>query len=91
MVGPWVYPKSAEVLAAARQQPVATYIRRRRSNIAKTIEGRSLLEEYRGAERRPGSPPRIFWWEQEMGLAEDGDSKELCHDWTEQPASPTDQ
>ena len=47
-VGPWIYPKSADVLAAARLRPVATYIRRRRHHIATTIEGLALLEEYRG-------------------------------------------
>ena len=44
-VGPWVYPKSADVLAVARLRPVATYIRQRRHHIVKTIEGRTLLEE----------------------------------------------
>merc|ERR1712086_342394 len=70
-VGPWVYPRSADVLAAARLRPVATYIRRRRHQIAKTIEGRDLLEECRGAERRSGSSSRHYWWQQEMTLEED--------------------
>ena len=60
-VGPWIYPKSADVLAAARLRPVATYIQRRRHQIAKTIEGRTLLEECRGAERRSGSLSRLMW------------------------------
>ena len=70
-VGPWIYPKSADVLAAARLRPMATYIHRRRHQIAKTIEGRALLEECRGAERRSGSSSRHMWWQQEMDLAED--------------------
>merc|ERR1712153_211230 len=70
-VGPWVYPKSADVLAAARLRPVATYIRRRRHQIPKTIEGRTLLDECRGAERRSGSSSRQMWWQQEMDLEED--------------------
>ena len=72
-VGAWVYPKSADVLAAARLRPVATYIRRRRHHIATTIEGRTLLEECRGAERRSGSSSRQMWWQQEMTLEEDDD------------------
>jgi hypothetical protein len=74
--GPLVYPKSRDVLAAARLKPMATYIRRRRARIAKTIEGRPLLTECRGEERRLGSPPRQFWWEQEMNLEEDDDEDE---------------
>ena len=54
----------------ARLRPVATYIRRRRHHIAKTIEGRTLLEECRGAERRSGSSSRLMWWQQEMDLKE---------------------
>jgi hypothetical protein len=57
---PWVYPKSADVLAATRFKPVATYITRRRHNIAKIIEDQALLEECRGAERKRGSPTRQF-------------------------------
>jgi hypothetical protein len=51
-------------------------ILRRRANIAKTIEGRPLLTECRGAERRLGSPPRQFWWDQELSLEEDDDEDE---------------
>ena len=69
--GPWVYPKSADVLAAARLQTVATYMRRRRNHIAQVIEGRPLLEECRGAERRSGSSSRQMWWQQEMDLEGD--------------------
>jgi len=46
---------------------MATYIRRRRHQ----IEGRTLLEECRGAERRIGSLSRQYWWKQEMDLEED--------------------
>jgi hypothetical protein len=73
--GPWIYPKSRDILAAARLKPVETYIQRRRAHIAKTIEGRSLLTECRGAERRLGSPPRQFWWDQEMSLEEDDEDE----------------
>ena len=60
-VGPLIYPKSADMLASARLKPVATYIHWRRHTIAKTIKGRALLEECRGAERKFGSPPCQFW------------------------------
>ena len=60
IVGLWIYPKSVDVLAAARLKTVATYIAQRRHNISKTIKGRTLLEECRGAERKQGSPTRQF-------------------------------
>ena len=37
-VGPWIYPKFAEVLSAARLKLMATYIRWRRHTIANTIK-----------------------------------------------------
>ena len=39
------------------------------------IEGWSLFEEYRGAERRSGSSSRLMWWQQEMNLKEDDDGR----------------
>ena len=53
----WEYPHSADVLEAAGLRTIANTIAKRRSNIAKTIEGRKILEECREAERRRGSPP----------------------------------
>jgi hypothetical protein len=42
-VGPWVYPKFADVLVETRFKLVATYIARRRHNIAKIIEDQALF------------------------------------------------
>ena len=61
-----VYPKSADVLRAARVMTLAEYITARRQNILRTIADRPILEECRGAERQRGSPPRLYWWEQEV-------------------------
>jgi hypothetical protein len=72
-VGPWVYPKSKEVLRAACLRTIKDYVGQQRHSIAKTIEGRTLLEEYMGAERKQGSPSRQYWWEQEMELMEEED------------------
>ena len=69
-VGPWIYPKSKEVLRAAQLRTSGYYIGQRRHNIAKTIEGRTLLKECRGADRKQGSPSRKYWWEQEMEMLE---------------------
>ena len=66
-----------DVLAVVCLKPAAAYIAQHRHIIAKTIESRTLLEEFRGAERRSGSPPRQFWSEQEMNL-EDEDDVDAC-------------
>ena len=64
----WVYPKSVNVRRGARVKTIAEYITDRRRNILLTIADRPILEECRKAERRRGSPPRLYWWEQEVEL-----------------------
>ena len=34
-----------------------------------------------GAERRRGSPPRLYWWEQEVELELSSDEEEEEEDW----------
>ena len=62
----WTYPKSVDVLRAARVKTITEYIAARRHTILRTIADRPILEECRGAERRRGIPPRLYWWEQEV-------------------------
>ena len=50
----WVYPKSAEVLRAARLRTIGDYIARRRQTVLQAIADRPILEECRWAERRRG-------------------------------------
>ena len=71
--GKWTYPHSADVLQAAGLRPIADYIAKRRANIAQTIEGRKLLKECQGAERRRGSPPHLMWWNQDLDFNEEGE------------------
>ena len=66
--GTWVYPKSADVLRAARLRPLRHYIQKRRATVATTIGERPILEECRGAARLRGSPVRTTWWEQDLSL-----------------------
>jgi hypothetical protein len=68
--GEWVYPHSADVLAAAHLQPIQYYIQSRRHTVNNTIRGRDVLKECEGAERRRGTPPRLFWVEQDMTAPE---------------------
>ena len=62
----WVYPKSADVLRAARLRTIGEYIARRRQTVLRAIADRPILEECREAERRRGIPTRLYWWEQEF-------------------------
>ena len=64
--GEWVYPHSADVLVAAHLQTIEYYIQKRRHTVYNTIRGRDVLKECEGAERRRGTPPRLFWAEQDM-------------------------
>ena len=66
VAGTWVYLHSADVLAVAHLQTVAHYIQVRRHTVHNTIRDRDVLKEFRGAERRRGTPPRLFWAAQDM-------------------------
>ena len=49
-----------------RLRTIGEYITRRRQTVLRAIADRPILEECRGAERRQGSPTRLYWWEQEF-------------------------
>ena len=51
----WVYPKSADVLRAARLKTVREYVATRRQTAAALVVGRPVLEECRRTERRRGT------------------------------------
>ena len=72
----WVYPHTADVLAAAGLQPLRHYIDKRRNTIWKSVRGRPILEECMGAERRGGTPRRLNWWHQTMDYTGEGVGKE---------------
>ena len=71
--GTWVYPKSEEVLKAARLRTIEEYIAARRQRAAALMVGRPVLEMCRNAERMRGSAPRQMWWDQaiDWDLAEE--------------------
>ena len=67
------------VLRAARARTIAEYIAARRQTILRTIVDRPISEECRGAERQRGSPPRLYWLEQEVEeelSSEEGEEEE---------------
>jgi hypothetical protein len=64
----WVYPSSEAVLEECGMHTIQHYIDVQREAIAKYVVGRSILAECQGADRRRGSVPRRWWWEQRMCL-----------------------
>ena len=60
----WVYPKTSEVLAAARLKTMKEYISIRRQRAAALVVRRPVLIACRGAERMDGTAPRQYWQDQ---------------------------
>ena len=60
--GEWIYPHSADILAATRLQTIEDYIQNRRLTVYNTIRDRGVLKECEGSERRRGTPPCLFRW-----------------------------
>ena len=54
------------MLAAAHLQTVEHYIQVRYHIVHNNIRDRGVLRECEGAERRRGTPPRLFWSEKDM-------------------------
>ena len=68
--GVWIYPRTEDVLEEVGLESIETYVKRRRSTIAEFVAVRPLHVECVGGERARGSPPHLFWWEQEFDLDE---------------------
>jgi hypothetical protein len=66
--GVWVYPKTADVLGECGLLSIAEYIQVRRQTIATYVATRPIFAACVGGERRRGSMPRQWWWEQPMCL-----------------------
>ena len=64
----WEYLKSREVLAAVGLRSVEHCIGVRRATIARWITHRPIFDLCKETERRRGSTPRQFWWEQSLDL-----------------------
>ena len=84
--GEWVYLHLADVLVAAHLQPIAYYIQKRCHTVHDTIRDHDVLKECRGAERRCGTPPCLFWVEQDIIAVE-----ERPHGAMPLPGADTDQ
>ena len=68
--GSWKFPKTKTVLAAAGLHTIEHYVQVRRARIMRWVIDRAILKLCRLAERRRGTTPRLYWWEQPMELDE---------------------
>ena len=66
--GEWTYPSSEDVLEEVGMRTISHYIEVRRQTIAAFIVNRPIFSFCTAGERRRGSSPRQFWWEQPMDL-----------------------
>jgi hypothetical protein len=64
----WVYPKTADVLEECGMVTIAVYIQSRRLTVAMYVATRPVFEACMKGERRRGSMPHQWWWEQPMCL-----------------------
>ena len=68
LFGNWIYPSTKDVLEECGLHSVKEYINTRRATIAMYVVNRPIFQECQEGERRRGSMPRRWWWEQELGL-----------------------
>ena len=64
----WIYPLLEDVLEEAGLLSMKHYIHVRCKTIAAYIVHQPIFDVCRGRERRRGSRPRQFWWDQPMEL-----------------------
>ena len=77
--GSWVYPPSVKTLEEVGLQTIEHYVLVRRQTIADFIVNRPIFGLCVGGERRRGTSPRQWWWEQPMSLdaaSGEGDDEE---------------
>ena len=66
----WKFPKEKTVLSDTGLLTIEHYMQVRRARIMRWVIGRPILKLCREAERRRGTTPRLYWWEQPMDLDE---------------------
>ena len=64
----WTYPATEDVMEEVGLYPAAHYVEVRRQTIARFIVNRPIYGFCEGSERRRGTSPRQWWWEQPMDL-----------------------
>ncbi len=64
----WVYPRSSDALQECGVDTILHRINIRRATIFRYVVDQPIYEACRGGEWRRGSPPRQWWWEQNLSL-----------------------
>ena len=64
----WVYPATSDVLKECGMHTITHYISVRRETILQYVVDRPIHVACKVGERRRGSAPRQWWWEQKMCL-----------------------
>ena len=64
----WKYPESAATLEEVRLYPIAYYVQVRGQTITCFIVNRPIFVYCTGGERKRGTSPHQWWWEQPMDL-----------------------
>ena len=71
--GTWSYPETDAVLEEVGLHSISHYVGVRRATIATFIVNRPIYEACVAGERKRGSAPRKWWWEQPLGLEADAE------------------
>ena len=66
--GTWTYPPSEDALEEVGLHTIADYVQVRRQTIANFIVNRPIFNFCVDGERKRGTCPHHFWWEQPMDL-----------------------
>jgi hypothetical protein len=64
----WVHPRPSNVLQEWGMATISHYINVKWATIFQYVVDRLIYEACREGERRRGSSPRQWWWEQKMSL-----------------------
>jgi hypothetical protein len=64
----WTYPKSEDVVEECGMNTISEYIVKQRNTITAYVVERTIFRDCVELERKRGSVPRKWWWEQEMVL-----------------------
>ena len=79
--GTWKYPATEDVLEEVGLYSIDHYIGVRRQTITKYILERPIFDLCKNEDRRPGTSPRLLWWEQsleaDLTKADDNDLAEV--------------
>ena len=85
----WTYPSSEDVLDEVGMHTIAEYIAVRRQTIMAFIVNRPIFSLCVAGERRRGTSPRQFWWEQSMDLDVARAAADSALGFEQDPVEPT--